>query len=114
MNELKKIDTAVSQIIQSLYNNTEKIGDLYFDGKISEISNLIESLSIIKKTLNEGNLSVFKEIKNLDEKSHILGVFKIICIPLLPILDLSNFNHLKGVDKAFIRKSCNDVLKCQC
>ena len=75
MNELKKIDTAVSQIIQRLYNNTEKIVDLYFDGKISEISNLIESLSIIKKTLNEGNLSVFKEIKNLDEKSHILGVF---------------------------------------
>ena len=75
MNELKKIDTAVSQIIQSLYNNTEKIVDLYFDGKISEISNLIESLSIIKKTLNEGNLSVFKEIKTLDEKSHILRVF---------------------------------------
>lgn len=111
MEELRNIDTAASQIIQRLHSNIGTMNYTYFASKISEISNLIDNLNIIKKTLNEGNLSVFKEIKNLDEKSHILGVFKIICIPLLPILDLPNFNNPKGAGKSLIRKSCNDVLK---
>ena len=110
MEELRNIDTAASQIIQRLHSNIGTMNYPYFASKISEISNLIDNLNIIKKTLNEGNLSVFKEIKNLDEKSHILGVFKIICIPLLPILDLPNFNIPKGA-KSLIRKSCNDALK---
>ena len=106
MKELKNIDNSVSSVINNVYYNVDT--SVLWDSFL-ELSNFISDLTIIKEMIVNGNLEVFYEIKGLDENSHILGFSKLICVPLLPSLDVLN-DMLPG-DKVTFRRVCNDLFK---